>query len=157
MAVNPISMAAIAAAGLIVLTCADAYRQRGTPAEPPTRRNAAYSAEAVAIEPSRCAIDHAQFGGQRAQLIKVMRGNVANYVVLEVGKRDPLMRARRTQWLRAAYGEAEHVWLGEYSSADAALARAAQFCPPAIRCWPGDADCGRRVPLLTPAQAFFGR
>ena len=74
-----------------------------------------------------------------------------------VGKRDPAMRSLRSNWLSAMYGDGEHVWLGEYASADGALARAARLCPPASRCWPGDADCGPKTPTLTPTQAFFGR
>ena len=85
---------------------------------------------------TRCALYHARFGGRRAQLIRVMKGRVSNYVVLEIGKRDPAMRSLRSNWLKANYGDAEHVWLGEYGSADAAMARAARHCPAAQRCWP---------------------
>jgi hypothetical protein len=149
-------MAAIAASVLLLLTLADARRQHDNPGEPPTRRNAVQSRDAPAQTWERCALYHARFGGQRAQLVQVMRGGVANFVVMEVGKRDPLMRVQRSRWLNAAYGEAEHFWLGEFSSAEGALARAAQFCPPALRCWPGDADCGPKDQLFTPARAFFG-
>ena len=71
-----------------------------------------------------------------------MRGGVPNYVVVEIGKRDPSMRSLRAAWLKANYGDAEHVWLGEYGSAEAAMARAARLCPAERRCWPGEADCG---------------
>ena len=71
-----------------------------------------------------------------------MRGAVPNYVVVEIGKRDPSMRSLRAAWLKANYGDAEHVWLGEYGSAEAAMARAARLCPAERRCWPGEADCG---------------
>ena len=138
----------------MLLTCAHAYSQRGTEPER-SPREAANSREATVAGSGRCALYHARFGGQRAQLIKVMRGSVANYVVLEVGKRDPSMRSQRSNWLRAAYGDGEHVWLGEFRSADAALARAARLCPPALRCWPGDADCGPEAQTMTPAQVFF--
>jgi hypothetical protein len=127
-------MAAIAAAGLVLLTCVDAYRRMANDAEPKARPSAASPVADAAAEEGPCALDYARFGGQRAQLIKVVRGRVANYVVLEIGRRDPLQRSQRIQWLRAAYGDAEHVWLGEYSSADAALARAVQLCPPPWRC-----------------------
>jgi hypothetical protein len=151
------SIAAAAAAILVLLTCAFAYSRRGTEAERLSPREAAYSREVTATGSGRCALYHARFGGQRAQLIKVMRGSVSNYVVVEVGKRDPSMRSLRSNWLKSAYGEADHIWLGEYGSADAALARAARLCPPASRCWPGDVDCGPQGQTLTPAQMFFGQ
>jgi hypothetical protein len=150
-------MAAVVAAVLVLVTCVYVYIQRGTDTEQVSPREVAFSREAVAAGSGRCALYHARFGGQRAQLIKVMRGSVSNYVVLEVGKRDPTMRPLRSNWLKATYGDAEHVWLGEYGSADAALARAARLCPPALRCWPGEADCGPETQLLTPAQVFFGQ
>jgi hypothetical protein len=86
-----------------------------------------------------------------------MRGEVPNYVVVEVGRRDPLLPLQRGDWLRAAYGGGEHTWLGEFSSAKSAMVRATRFCPPALRCWPGDADCGQPADALTPAQAFLHR
>lgn len=87
----------------------------------------------------------------------MMQGRVPNYVVVEVGKRDPLLRLQRVDWLHAAYGGAEQTWLGEFGSAAAAMARAARLCPPRLRCWPGDADCGAPTQLLTPAQVFLHR
>jgi hypothetical protein len=150
-------MAATAAAVLVLLTCAYAYSRRADEVEQLAPREVAYSREAMVAGEGRCALYHARFGGQRAQLIKVMRGSVSNYVVLEVGKRDPSMRSLRSNWLKATYGDVEHVWLGEYGSADTALARAARLCPPASRCWPGEADCGPEAQTLTPAQVFFGR
>jgi hypothetical protein len=147
----------VAAAVLVLLTCVHAYSRRGTEAEQPSPREVAYSREAMVTGSGRCALYHARFGGQRAQLIKVMRGGVSNYVVLEVGKRDPSMRSLRSNWLKANYGAGEPVWLGEYGSADTALARAARLCPPASRCWPGEAGCGPEAQSQSPAQVFFGR
>jgi hypothetical protein len=149
------TLLAIAAAGLVLLTGLDAHRQSGEPAERSHPRHGPIGA--AEAEQGPCAIDHARFGGQRAQLVKVLRSGAPSYVVLEVGRRDPSMRTRRAQWLRAAYGQAEHVWLGEFTSADAALTRAAKLCPPEVRCLPGTPDCGRLAPLPTPAQVFFGR
>jgi hypothetical protein len=151
------AMAAVAAAGLVLLTCAYAYNRPIDEAEQLSPREVAYSREAMVPGSGRCTLYHARFGGQRAQLIGVTKGSVRNYVVVEVGKRDPSMRSLRSNWLKANYGDAEHVWLGEYGSADSALARAARLCPPASRCWPGDTDCGSQAQTLTPAQVFFGR
>ena len=67
------------------------------------------------------------------------------------------MRALRSNWLRANYGDSEHLWLGDYISADSALARARDLCPLARRCWPGEPDCGPAGQSLTPARLFFDR
>ena len=77
--------------------------------------------------------------------------------MVEVVKRDTSMRSLRSKLLKAIYGDDEHVWLGEYGSADSALARAARLCPPASRCWPGEAGCGPEAQSQSPAQVFFGR
>jgi len=112
--------------------------------------------EAVAPPGSRCAINHARFGGRTAQLYKVVKDGMANYVVMEIGsRRDPLMRFIRNDWLRMAYGEAaQRVWLGSFSSSDAALAKAAELCPPPMRCLPGDEDCAVEARHESPAQIF---
>jgi hypothetical protein len=117
------------------------------------------SADAAAAATERCAINHARFGGSRAQMYKVIKDGVANYVVMEVGsKRDPLMRFVRKDWLRVAYGEdAQQVWLGGFGSSDAALARAAELCPLQERCLPGDAGCPSEARHATPAQVFSGQ
>jgi hypothetical protein len=150
------SIAAVAAACLVLLTCAYATSKHDGAADPPLPRDIAYAREAAA-QSERCALYHARFGGRRAQLIRVMRGSVPNYVVMEVGKRDPAMTSLRGTWLKAAYGDVEHVWLGEYASTDAAMAKAASLCPPTQRCWPNEADCGPQGDTPTVAQVFFGR
>jgi hypothetical protein len=141
-----------------LLTLVVAYSQRGKEDGPRSpRRDTTRSVEAAPAASDRCAISHARFGGRRAQLVKVMRGDVPNYVVVEVGRRSPLAPFQRADWLRAAYGSGEHTWLGEFSSAQAAMVRAARLCPPSLRCWPGDAECGPQAQPLTPAQAFLHR
>jgi len=154
---NAMPVAALGAVVLVLLTWAHAILPRVEDAVPRPSAFEAYAHEATAAGLGRCALYHARFGGQRAQLIKVMNGSVRNYVVVEIGKRDPRMPSLRSNWLKSAYGEGEHTWLGEYASADTALAKAASLCPPSSRCWPGEADCGPKAQTLTPAQAFFGR
>ncbi|HZT47450.1 MAG TPA: hypothetical protein VFA64_05715 [Hyphomicrobiaceae bacterium] len=149
------SLAAVVAAALLLVTVVDGYRQSGSGREPGSEREAVQPVPAAHAEPGPCALDYARFGGQRAQLIKIVRGSVANFIVLEVASRDPLQRSQRVRWLRAAYGEAEHVWLGEFVSPEAALERAVQLCPPAWRCGEGEEGCGRITPLVTPIRAFF--
>jgi hypothetical protein len=141
---------------LLVLTAAHAILARDS-ANEQSRRAAVHAQEAAAVGSSRCALYHARFGGRRAQLILIMQGPVRNYVIIEVGKRDPTSRLLRSTWLRAAYGEAEQVWLGEYGSAAAAVTRAARLCPASERCWAEDSGCGPKEDTLTPAQIFFSR
>ena len=151
----PTTLAALTATGLMLATFAHAVGRSEPQPEPRSLLQMAYDREAETADFARCALYHARFGGQRAQLVAVTKGNVRNYVVMEVSKRDPTMRSLRSNWLRANYGEAEHVWLGDYVSADSALARAASLCPPAQRCWPGEPDCGPAEQSLTPARVFF--
>ena len=140
MIATPLSLVALAAAGLVLLTGAYAFSQRIARVEEPPRPAAQSPAdEAAVVVTGRCAINHARFGGQRAQMFKVTKDGVANFVVLEIGsKRDPLMRFIRNDWLRMAYGEAaQRVWIGGFGSIDDALARAAELsrrrCAPALR------------------------
>lgn len=152
-----LSLAALTACLLLLLTGAYAFSQRIATAEVPWP-HPGHSVAVPAVN-GRCAINHARFGGQRAQMYKVTRDGVANYVVMEVGsRRDPLMRFIRNDWLRMAYGEgAERVWLGSFGSSDAALAKAAQLCPPPLRCLPGDADCAVEPRHATPTEIFSGQ
>jgi hypothetical protein len=155
-----LSVAALAAAGLVLLTGAFAVGRRLAEVEEPRQVSARSAADrAAAPAEGRCTINHARFGGQRAQMYKVVKDGVANYVVMEVGsKRDPLMRFIRTDWLRTAYGEnAERVWLGGFASSEDALARAAELCPPPLRCLPGDEECAAEARHATPAQVFSGQ
>ena len=153
---HALPVAAIVAAGLILLTCAHAVFRGGSSVAAASPREVAVSREAIIAGSAPCAVYQARFGGRRAQLIRVMRGRVANYVVMEVGKRDPAMRSLRTNWLKANYGDGDHVWLGEYASAESAMVSAAKLCPLAQRCGSGEADCGPKMPDATAAQVFFG-
>jgi hypothetical protein len=153
---RPLPVASLAAAGLLLLTGAYAFSERLAKVEESPRPAAQSPADAATVATARCAINHARFGGQRAQMFKVTKDGVANFVVLEVGsKRDPLMRFIRNDWLRMAYGEdAPRVWLGGFDTVDAALAKAAELCPPPLRCLPGDAACEPEARHATPAQIF---
>jgi hypothetical protein len=148
---------ALALLALVVLTAAHAIVARNRAPHPPSRHTAAHWREAATAGSSRCTLYHARFGGRRAQLILITQGPVRNYVVVEVGKRDPASRILRSTWLRAAYGEAEHTWLGEYGSAEAAIRSAARLCPASERCWAEESGCGPKENAMTPAQIFFGR
>src|SRR5262245_29473209 len=147
----------LAALGLIALTAAHAVGERTSAPEPPARREVGSAREAAATGPERCRLYHARFGGGRAELLRVSTGGVSTYLVIELGKRDPAMRRVRHTWLRAAYGDAGRVWLGEFASAEAAMLRATLYCPATQRCWPGESACAPEAEAATPAQIFLGR
>jgi hypothetical protein len=90
----------------------------------------------------QCAIYHARFGGVRAWLVKVMRSDVANYIVMEVSQGRRVLPNVETAWLAGAFSGAEAFWLGEFASAERALARAADLCPRFMRCRIGEENCG---------------
>jgi hypothetical protein len=140
---KPMHLAAMVAAGVVVLTGAHALRQSWAREAPRSPDVAATSEAAEAVDPGRhCAIYHARFGGSRARLLKVMRGDVANYVVIEVSRGNRVVPSVQRAWLRGAYGDAEPVWLGEFASPDSALAKAARLCPDTARCRRGEPNCG---------------
>ena len=147
----------LAALGLLALTAAHAVGERSNAPEPPSRREPGFAREAAATGPERCRLYHARFDGGRAELLRVSTGDVYTYLVVELGKRDPAMRMVRRTWLRATYGEADRIWLGEFASAEAAMLRAALYCPAAQRCWPGESACAPEAEAATPAQIFLGR
>lgn len=149
-----LAIASTVAAGFLALTLIVAWG-RGDPADEAELPRPYRSFEAVPETTNRCAIFQARFGGPRADLVKVMRGGVANYVVLEIGKRDPLLRRQRAVWLRGAYGDGEQTWIASFSSPDAAMTRAAKLCPAHLRCWPGDAECGSKEDIPTSARIFL--
>src|SRR5690349_9623288 len=99
------SLAAVVAAGLVLATFAHAVSRTTPQTGPRSLRQMVHDREAETAGPERCALYHARFGGQRAQLVAVRKGSVRNYVVMEVGQRDPAMRSLRSNWLHANYGE----------------------------------------------------
>ncbi len=155
-------MASVLAASLLLFTGGQALRERAARL---AQENAGIASprppqRPVALPwfgPGRCAIAHAHFGSKRAHLVKVMKGGVPNFVVIEVGKRDPMMAFYRKDWVRSTYGGGAQTWLGEYGSAKAALAKASHLCPPSLRCWPGEIACGPAETLLSPFQMFVGQ
>jgi hypothetical protein len=134
-------MAALAAAVLVLLTGVHALNA-------PARRTGVMpwtvpDETAAAVGDTRqCSIYHARFGGNRARLVRVIRGEVANFVVIEVSRGNRVVPAVQRAWLRATFGEGEPLWLGEFASPDTALAKAARLCPESARCSRGEPDCG---------------
>jgi len=150
-------MAALVAAGLVLMTGALAVRERAERAaaalsdrSPPPDQ----AAEAIDAD-GPCSIYHARFGGTRARLVRIRRGEVANYVIVEVSRGGRVLPSVQRAWLRAAFGEGELVWLGEFASPEAALSKAGQLCPQTARCQHGEPDCGpdeRPLSVNTPRE-----
>lgn len=90
----------------------------------------------------RCAIDVARFGGTRARLVRVESNGTIHFAVIEMAARtSPLGTLQQGDWLRGKFGAAPTVTLGHFGSTTAALNRAGQLCPPALRCLPGRPGC----------------
>jgi len=143
---NSLTGAALAAAAVLALTLNHALqeswaRKGGTVMLPvPSRWDGELDVSDGAVR--QCAIYHAHFGGSRARLLKIMRADVANYIVMDVAQGRAFVPRAQIGWLRSAFGGADAAWLGEFASADRALARAADLCPLTMRCRIGEENCG---------------
>jgi hypothetical protein len=133
------ALLAAAALGLSALHALDQRWGRGlavAPGPPP-------SEEALTRnEVRRCSIYHARFGGTSARLAKLVRADVASYVVMEVSRGGHVVPGVQMAWLRGAFDGAEPVWVGHFTSTAGALARAASLCPQARRCETEEPACG---------------
>lgn len=103
----------------------------------------------------RCAIAVARFGGSRARLVRVETSGTVHFAVVESTVRNgPMNPLYQGDWLRSKYGAAPTTTLGTYGSAQAALNRAGQLCPPALRCLPGRPGCDATETLPNPHDLF---
>lgn len=108
------------------------------------------------LSEGRCAIATATFGGGRARLVRVERDGTIHFAVLDTSPRKvPMNALYQGDWLRAHFGNAETVTLGTYRSAEMALARAGQLCPPQLRCLPGRPGC-ENAATASPLELFTG-
>lgn len=104
----------------------------------------------------RCAISIARFGGTRVRLVRVETEGTVHYAVIEsIARNTPMNGLHQGDWLRSKYGAAPTVTLGTYGSTQAALNRAGQLCPPALRCLPGRPGCAEiAAPTPSPFDLF---
>ena len=136
-------VAALVAGGLVVMTGVLAVRERAQRLADASHWRPPGDRMEAAVDPNgQCSIYHARFGGTRARLVRIARGHVANYVVIEVSRGSRALPSVQRAWLRGAFGEGEMVWLGEFASPDTALNKAARLCPETARCRIGEPDCG---------------
>ena len=95
--------------------------QVGSQKKPPGKKKLA-QAEA------HCTIKRAAFGGTQSALLKVMKGPVVHYVVLDHPEGNPMMPFYQRDWLEANYGESRPTVVGEFPTVEAAVVRAASLC-----------------------------
>ena len=75
-----------------------------------------------------CAIRRAAFGGTQSAVLKVPKGKMVHYVVVDRPQGNPLMPFYERDWLEANYGQAQAAVVGEFSTVEAAVMRAASLC-----------------------------
>ena len=75
-----------------------------------------------------CTIKRAAFGGTQSALLKVMKGRIVHYVVLDHPEGNPMMPYYQRDWLEANYGDMQPAVVGEFPTVEEAVARAATLC-----------------------------
>ena len=95
-------------------------------APPPKKKSVATNTGRDADPP--CAIKRAPFGGTQASIVKAMKGKVAHYVVLDHPAGNPMAPFYQRDWLEATYGPVQPVAMGDFSTVEAAVMRAASLC-----------------------------
>ena len=126
---NPklIQLLAVAATVLVVATGVTRLMRPQVVSEPaPKKKSVAANTSKETDTP--CTIKRAPFGGTYASLLKVMKGKVAHYVVMDHPSGNPAIPFYQRDWLEATYGPVQPVVMGEFSSIDAAVSRAANLC-----------------------------
>ena len=126
---NPklIQLLAVAATVLVVATGVTRLISP-PPAEQPTQKKKSVASNTSKQPDPPCTIKRAPFGGTEASLLKVMRGKVAHYVVLDHPVGNPMTPFYQRDWLEATYGPVQPVVMGDFSSVEAAVMRAASLC-----------------------------
>jgi hypothetical protein len=125
---NPkaIRLLAIAATVLVVVTGFNRWMRPPPPEPAPQKKSVASNTGKEADQP--CTIKRAPFGGMQASLIKIMKGKVAHYLILDHPADNPMAPFLQRDWLEATYGNVQPVMMGEFPSPETAILRAASLC-----------------------------
>lgn len=75
-----------------------------------------------------CAIRRASFGGTQSAVLKVPKGKMVHYVVVDRPQGNPMMPFYERDWLESNYGPVQTSVVGEFSTVEAAVMRAASLC-----------------------------
>jgi hypothetical protein len=127
---NPkaLQLLAVVATCLVIATGISRLRQGPPPADGPQQQKKSVASNTQKPEPA-CTIKRAAFGGTtQTSLLKAMKGKVAHYIVLDHPQDNPMMPFWQRDWLEANYGPVKPAVVGEFSTPDAAIARAATLC-----------------------------
>jgi hypothetical protein len=115
-------VAAIVATALVVWTAADSLTRPaprpGRPFKKPSQ-----------VSHLRCTIKRAVFGGTEAAVLKIRKGRMLHYVVMDLPTDDPRMPDYQSHWLKATYGDvAPSAIVGVFPTVEDAVAKAASLC-----------------------------
>jgi hypothetical protein len=124
---KPTQVLAIIATSLIVVTGVN-YLLRPPPRPDGLAKKSQASKTKKPAALASCKITRAVFGGTESALLRVTKGHVVHYVVLDLPTDNPLAPAYQSNWLEANYGSAEPALIGVFSTVDAAVDRAAGLC-----------------------------
>ena len=122
---KPLHAAAIVVTLLLVVT---AVNSRLQPPRPESAKKKVRKQAPVPVANLRCTIKRAVFGGGEAAVLKVQKGRMIHYVVLDLPAKDPVMPVHQARWLEANYGDAQPSLVGVYPSVEDGLSKAADLC-----------------------------
>lgn len=128
---NPkaIQLLAVVATCLVLATTISRLRQGPPSAEAPAQKKKSVASNTGKKQDELpCTIKRASFGGTQTSLLKAMKGKVIHYIVLDRPQDNPIMPFWQRDWLEATYGTAQPAVVGEFSTAEAAISRAATLC-----------------------------
>lgn len=122
---KPLHAAAIVVTFLLVVT---AVNSRLQPPRPESAKKKVKKQAPVPVANLRCTIRRAVFGGSEAAVLKVQKGRMIHYVVLDLSTNDPMMPEHQSRWLDANYGDAQPSIVGVYPTVQDAVSKAAELC-----------------------------
>jgi hypothetical protein len=111
---------------MVVITGFNRWMWPPGPPPAPEKKTIASTTSKGSEQP--CTIKRAPFGGTQTSLLKVMKGKVAHYVILDHPTDNPMAPFLQRDWLEATYGPVQPVVMGEFATEDAAVMRAASLC-----------------------------
>lgn len=125
---RPLHLLAIFATFLLVVSGIHSLMRPPPPQDGPQKKPRVVREGSSKKVEAPCTIKRAAFGGTQSALLKVMKGPVAHFVVLDLPTDNPLMPTYQSNWLDANYGNAEPAVIGVFPTVEAAATRAGSLC-----------------------------
>jgi len=128
---NPkaIQLLAVVATFLVVATGISKLLQPPRPPEAKGKQTKSVASNTSKKEAEApCTIKRVPFGGTQTAVLKATKGKVVHYLILDRPQDNPMMPFWQRDWLEANYGSAEPAVVGEFSTVEAAVNRAASLC-----------------------------